>query len=111
MGHAARGLLVGQPTLRRRIKLGMFAALDQRIGLRFAMPPLTQTETASYIGHHVKLAGRTDTLFSDDAANLIHQVSRGLRTPTRFGPGLPRRDTPKAGPVQVGVLTSRMTTP
>jgi type II secretory pathway predicted ATPase ExeA len=61
-------LLVGQPTLRRRIKLGMFAALDQRIALRFAMPPLTQDETANYISHHLKLAGRTDTLFTDDAA-------------------------------------------
>jgi type II secretory pathway predicted ATPase ExeA len=71
-------LLVGQPTLRRRIKLGMFAALDQRIGLRFAMPPLTQTETGDYIAHHLKLAGRKDTLFADDATALIHQVARGL---------------------------------
>ena len=71
-------LLVGQPTLRRRIKLGTFAALDQRIALRFAMPPMTQTETASYITHHLKLGGRADTLFSDDATTLIHQVSRGL---------------------------------
>ena len=30
-------LLVGQPTLRRRIKLGTFAALDQRIALRYTM--------------------------------------------------------------------------
>ena len=26
----------------------------------------------------MKLAGRSDTLFSDDAITLIHQVSRGL---------------------------------
>ena len=71
-------LLVGQPTLRRRIKLGTFAALDQRIALRFAMPPMTPTETASYIAHHLQLAGRADTLFSNDATTLIHQVSRGL---------------------------------
>ena len=71
-------LLVGQPTLRRRIKLGTFAALDQRIALRFTMPPLTAVETASYIGHHLGLAGRSDTLFSDDAVALVHQVSRGL---------------------------------
>lgn len=71
-------LLVGQPTLRRRIKLGTFAALDQRIALRFAMPPMTPTETTAYIAHHLNLAGRADTLFSDDATALIHQVSRGL---------------------------------
>jgi type II secretory pathway predicted ATPase ExeA len=71
-------LLVGQPTLRRRIKLGTFAALDQRIALRYAMPPMTPTETTSYIAQHLHLAGRSDTLFSDDATTLIHQVSRGL---------------------------------
>lgn len=72
------GLLVGQPTLRRRIKLGTFAALDQRIALRYAMNGMTAQETGSYINHHLKLAGRSDTLFSDDALALIHQVSRGL---------------------------------
>ena len=70
-------LLVGQPTLRRRMKLGVLAALDQRIGLRYAMPPMTGEETGSYLRHHVTLAGRSDTLFSDDAAALIHQTSRG----------------------------------
>ena len=70
-------LLVGQPTLRRRMKLGVLAALDQRIGLRYAMPPMAPEETGSYLRHHVTLAGRSDTLFSDDAAALIHQTSRG----------------------------------
>ncbi|MEQ6326644.1 AAA family ATPase, partial [Mycobacterium canetti] len=70
-------LLVGQPTLRRRIKLGVLAALDQRIALRYAMPPMADTETGSYLRHHLALAGRKDTLFSDDAVGLIHQTSRG----------------------------------
>lgn len=71
-------LLVGQPTLRRRIKLGTFAALDQRIALRYAMTGMSDTETSSYLTHHLSLAGRSDTLFSDDATALIHQVSRGI---------------------------------
>jgi type II secretory pathway predicted ATPase ExeA len=71
-------LLIGQPTLRRRIKLGTFAALDQRIALRYAMPGMTPEETGRYIAHHLTIAGRSDTLFSDDAVALIHQVSRGL---------------------------------
>jgi type II secretory pathway predicted ATPase ExeA len=83
-------LLVGQPTLRRRIKLGALAALDQRIGLRYAMPPMTADETASYLRHHLALAGRSDTLFSDDAVALIHQNQ----------PRLPPRDQQhrRAGP-------------
>lgn len=72
------GLFVGQPTLRRRIKLGAFAALDQRIALRYHLPGMTAAETKSYLAHHLALAGRTDTLFSDDAVALIHQVGRGL---------------------------------
>src|SRR5450759_2415742 len=72
------GLLLGQPTLRRRIKLGAFAALDQRIALRYALPGMTEPETRDYLTHHLKLAGRADQMFSDDAAALIHQTSRGL---------------------------------
>jgi type II secretory pathway predicted ATPase ExeA len=68
-------LLVGQPTLRRRIKLGTFAALDQRIALRYAMTGMTREETTMYVRHHLDLVGRSDTLVSDDALALIHQDS------------------------------------
>ena len=34
-------LLVGQPTLRRTMKLAVLAALEQRTALRYAMPPMT----------------------------------------------------------------------
>jgi type II secretory pathway predicted ATPase ExeA len=71
-------LLLGQPTLRRRLRLGAFAALDQRVGLRYTITGLEATETGPYIAHHLALAGRNDTLFSSDAVALIHQVSRGL---------------------------------
>lgn len=49
---------------------------------------------------HLALAGRSDTLFSDDAATLIHQTSRGypravnnlaLQAPPR--PGSPPKDS------------------
>lgn len=72
------GLLLGQPTLRRKIKSGQFAALDQRIGLRYALPGMTAPETRDYLQHHLQLVGRSDTIFSDDAADLIHTTSRGL---------------------------------
>jgi type II secretory pathway predicted ATPase ExeA len=70
-------LLIGQPTLRRRLKLGQLAALDQRIAVRYHMTGMTLEETSSYLRHHLALSGRSDTLFSDDAAALIHQTSRG----------------------------------
>ena len=70
-------LLVGQPTLRRRVKLGVLAALDQRIAVRYHMSGMSLEDTAGYLRHHLQLAGRSDTLFSDDAITLIHQTSRG----------------------------------
>jgi type II secretory pathway predicted ATPase ExeA len=60
-------LLVGQPTLRRRIKLGVLAALEQRIGLRYNTPPMTSEETGGYLRHHLNVAGRSDTPFSTPA--------------------------------------------
>ncbi|WP_239395933.1 ExeA family protein [Frankia sp. CiP3] len=70
-------LLVGQPTLRRTMRLAVLAALEQRITIRYTMPPMTAEETASYIRHHTSLAGRSDTLFSDDAMTVIHTTARG----------------------------------
>ena len=71
-------LLLGQPTLRRRMRMGAYAALDQRIALRYGLEGMELTETAAYLKHHLALAGRSDPLFSDDAVALIHQTSRGL---------------------------------
>ncbi len=71
-------LLLGQPTLRHRLRRGVFTALDQRVGMRYAITGLDAKETQSYVAHHLALAGRSDTLFSDDAIALIGEVSRGL---------------------------------
>ncbi len=50
-------VLIGQPTLRRMIELGVLAALDQRIAVRYQMTGMTADETGSYIRHHLQLAG------------------------------------------------------
>jgi type II secretory pathway predicted ATPase ExeA len=71
-------LLLGQPTLRHMLRRGAFTALDQRVAVRYAIGGLSAAETTSYVQHHLALAGRSDTLFSDDAIGLIHDVSRGL---------------------------------
>ncbi len=71
-------LLLGQPTLRHRLRRGAFTALDQRVAMRYAIGGLDSAETTSYVQHHLALAGRSDTIFSDDAVGLIHEVSRGL---------------------------------
>lgn len=70
-------LLVGQPTLRRTMKLAVLAALEQRTALRYTMPGMASAETASYVKHHLNLVGRPDQIFTEDAMTLIHTTARG----------------------------------
>ena len=58
---------------------------------------MSLAETASYIAHHVALAGRKDTLFSDDAVARIHESGRGL----------PSGDQPQPSRPSSVVLTNR----
>ncbi|MDQ6753694.1 MAG: AAA family ATPase [Actinomycetota bacterium] len=77
MGSHFALLLIGQPTLRRRLKLAVLAALDQRISTRFTITGMAQADTHDYIRQHLKYAGRSDTLFSEDAVAAIHDSARG----------------------------------
>jgi len=72
------GILVGQPTLSRQLRMGVFAALDQRIATRFSIKAMDLAESASYLRHHLGLAGRDEALFADDAIARLHRVSNGL---------------------------------
>jgi type II secretory pathway predicted ATPase ExeA len=71
-------ILVGQPTLNRQLRLGTFAALDQRIATRFTIKPMDLAESATYLRHHLKLARREEPLFADDAVARLHRVANGL---------------------------------
>jgi type II secretory pathway predicted ATPase ExeA len=71
-------ILIGQPILRRRLRQGTMAALDQRISLRVHMDGMDLAETVAYTRHHLGLVGRSDPLFSDDAVAVVHHASRGL---------------------------------
>ena len=72
------GILVGQPTLARSLRMGVFAALDQRIATRYQLAPMDLAEAATYLRHHLSLVGRTDPLFADDAIARLHKASLGL---------------------------------
>lgn len=55
-------VLVGQPTLRHRLRHGVLAALDQRIAVRYTIAGMSAADTADYIRHHCRIVGRDDTL-------------------------------------------------
>ena len=71
-------ILAGQPTLNRQLRMGTFAALDQRIATRFTIKPMDLAESASYLRHHLRLAGLEDPVFADDAIARLHRVASGL---------------------------------
>jgi general secretion pathway protein A len=77
-------VLIGQPDLSEKLKRRMHEPLNQRISLKYHMAGLqTDEETKAYVLHHLKLAGRIDPLFEDQAFPLIKQLSLGL--PRRIG--------------------------
>ena len=71
-------VLVGQPELRRTLKLNKHEALSQRVRLQYHLTGLTADDTASYIRHQMKGAGFTTPLFSESALKLIHSDTRGI---------------------------------
>jgi type II secretory pathway predicted ATPase ExeA len=59
------GILAGQPTLNRQLRMGMFAAPGQRIATRFTIKPMDLAESAAYLRHHLALAGREEPLLTE----------------------------------------------
>jgi hypothetical protein len=82
-------LLIGQPTLRRKIKLGVLAALDQRIAVRYHMPGMTLEETADYLRHHLALAGRSDTCSPTTPPRCSTRPAAATPAPSTTSPSRP----------------------
>lgn len=72
------GILVGQPTLARQLRMGTFAALDQRIATRYHIKTMDLAESVAYLKHHLTLVGRDEPLFADDAIARLHRAANGL---------------------------------
>jgi len=71
-------ILVGQPELRRTLRMNKYEAIAQRIHLQYHLSGLNVQETAAYIRHQMKYAGRTTPVFSDSALGLIHSETKGI---------------------------------
>ena len=71
-------ILVGQPDLRATLRLKIFEAIQQRVGLRFHLTGLAEADTAAYVAHHCRQAGVDRALFTPSALALLAAESRGL---------------------------------
>jgi type II secretory pathway predicted ATPase ExeA len=76
-------ILIGQPAFKETLNRRVHEPLKQRIGVRYHMTGLGQEETKAYVESHLKLVGRKDGLFEENAFQIIHQLSHGL--PRKIG--------------------------
>ena len=57
----------------------MLQPFNQRISLKYHLPPLSRDDTDAYIQHHLSLAGlKEPLLFDQNAVNTIYQNSGGI---------------------------------
>jgi len=70
-------ILVGQPQLKLMLMRPELEQFNQRVSVEFYLTPLQDIEIKTYIQHRVKVAGRPDDLFTDDAYQRIAEVSKG----------------------------------
>jgi general secretion pathway protein A len=75
-------VLVGQPELLEKLKLPELRQLNQRVSVRYSIPPLQQPELQSYIDHRINLAytgngSNNKPLFTDEAVKAIFEHSQG----------------------------------
>ncbi len=69
-------ILIGQPELRDIIK--DIKQLDQRIEIKYHLPPLSADDSARYILTRLKVAGASRRIFTSGAFDEIYQHSLGI---------------------------------
>lgn len=68
-------LLLGQPELKDKIE--KLPQLKQRLALSYHLTNLTEFETAGYIKHRCRVAGREESIFLPETHKLIYEYSEG----------------------------------
>ena len=71
-------ILVGQPELRRNLRLRKYESVAQRVQLQYHLGGLTPEETGGYIRHQMKMAGLSSPIFTDSAINLVQGMTKGI---------------------------------
>jgi general secretion pathway protein A len=71
-------ILVGQPELRARMRDPRYVQIAQRIAFNYHIEGLSKDETRAYIIHRLMRSGGRPNLFTDAAAEVVFQLSRGI---------------------------------
>ena len=76
-------ILSGQSDLKRVMDFAVMEPFNQRIAIRYHMPPLSPEQSRHYVTHHLELAGAKEPIFDDKALDCVHEVSFGI--PRKIG--------------------------
>ena len=71
-------VLIGQTELRERLNKKPYRALRQRIGMQYHLGPLDLDETREFVQHRLRVAGRIEPLFDEEAIAVLHEHSGGV---------------------------------
>jgi general secretion pathway protein A len=78
-GRALQVVLVGQPEFLHTLRRPALASLAQRVAVRTDLTPLDLQEAADYLLHHARsVGGRSHTLFSEEALEMLARGSGGV---------------------------------
>ncbi len=76
-GHPAIALLlVGQTGLLTALE--RTPQLEERLDVKCLLRPFVPAETAAYVEHRLRVAGAARALFTDEAAQVVHELSGGV---------------------------------
>ena len=93
-------ILAGQPQLLAKLALRVHLPFRQRVAMRYRMPTMDEQHTRGYVEHQLRLAGRQQRLFTDEALMQIFVQSGGI--PRVIGnlalAAMYRRGTGRQGP-------------
>lgn len=72
-------ILMGQPQLKKKLKLESLTQLRQRIVVHYHIYPLSKEEMVEYIRHRLRIASNNGfDFFTDEALGLIYGFSKGV---------------------------------
>jgi general secretion pathway protein A len=72
-------IFIGQPSILKRLEAPMLRQLNQRIGARVWLKPMSEKETLEYIRHRIQTTnGAADQIFAHAALKLIVTHSHGI---------------------------------
>lgn len=82
-------ILVGQPELRKKLRLKKYEAISQRVGMQYHLQGMSKEETAGYVRYHMDAAKMERPVFAESQSRCFMQRAKVFRASSiRFAPTL-----------------------